>query len=321
MSFTYVDPASIEFGICRGPFNNGESIMVPVDASVQELLVEMVENTRNGMGLNTPGVRLDRYEPSQEHSVDSRLMLPLRNPLANGLRAFFGAENRPVDAGAMVQPQEITAYFCIIHDQQNIKLVAIRRASQFKAVLKARLIQLIDDTLRAVTDSVFKLDFDFDLLLVDETVYIHRVAAFELLADIDEQVQVAAVENTRQLEETLPFLSVDEIVLYVGSHKRAARMVAALRARDDLSGISVTNLKRECKRSGVLVRSVHGKLCPEPGHELAFLQMLDRRRYALSLVSGKWEQYEASSRKDVGVRIRQGASRTVPARRARRAGG
>ncbi|MEJ7606043.1 MAG: Kiwa anti-phage protein KwaB-like domain-containing protein [Bryobacteraceae bacterium] len=60
-------------------------------------------------------------------------------------------------------------------------------------MLKARLVQFIDDTLKAVSDTVFKLDADFDLLMVDDSVYIQRVTAFELLAEIDEQVHAAAV--------------------------------------------------------------------------------------------------------------------------------
>ncbi|MEJ7606042.1 MAG: hypothetical protein WKF37_07190 [Bryobacteraceae bacterium] len=58
----------------------------------------------------------------------------------------------------------------------------------------------------------------------------------------------------------------------------------------------------------MLVNTVDGKLCPEPGHELAFLQMLDRRRYAVSLIAGKWEQYEAASRKEAGVRLGEQAA-------------
>jgi len=106
---------------------------------------------------------------------------------------------------------------------------------------------------------------------------------------------------------SLPTFGFDSIALFVAGHKRAARIVAALRARDDLASTSATNFRRECVRSGVSVQMIDGRLCPEDGHELAFLQMLDRRRYAISLISGVWEQYEASSRKGVGVREREPA--------------
>jgi hypothetical protein len=302
MSFAYYDAASIQFGVCRGPLYSGENAVVPVDDSVKVLLEQMVLATRAGMGMDSGRVNLPLYEPSQDYSLDSTLTLSLRSPLASHLRSFYQRENWPIDGGALEAPQGITAYFCIIHDQDGNKLVAIRRASAFKAVLKSHLIRLVNDSLQAMTDDVFKLDSDFDLLIVDSTIYIHRIAGFEHLAEIEDQVQAAAVENAKELGRSLPYLDFDGIAEYVAGHKRAARIVAALRMRDDLSSTSITNLKRECRRSGVLVKTVDGKLCPEKDSEMAFLQMLDRRRYAVSLVPGRWEQYEASSRKGVGVR-------------------
>ena len=318
MSFAYYDPASIQFGVIRGQLHSGERRIVPVDDAVQTLLWQMILDTRSAMGFDGAQVNLPRYEPSEDYGSASRLALPLRSPLASQLQDFYESENLPIDAGALAEPQEITAYFGVVHDQENNKLVAIKRASQFKAVLKAHLITVIDDSLHVVTDNVFKLDSDFDLLIVDRTIQIHRVAAFEHLAEIDEQVQAAAVENARQLGASLPALGFDSIADYVAGHKRAARIVAALRTRDDLSSTSVTNFRRECKRSGVEVKTVDGKLCPEDGNELAFLQMLDRRRYAVSLVAGRWEQYEASSRKGVGVREREAEGQPVRTERVAR---
>jgi Domain of unknown function (DUF4868) len=321
MSFAYENIANVEFGVCRNSLNEGVSSLVPVDAGVQRLLREMVRNTRTALGTDTAGQRLERYEPSEQHDPQRKLALPLRSSLARTLRAFYDVPNRPVDAGAMAAPQEISAYVCVLHDQEGNKLLAIRRATQFKAILRARLIRLVDDSLQALPDNVFKLDTDFDVLVADDTVYINRAAAFELLAEIDEQVQAAAVENTAQLGQDLPFVDFGTLSEYVGDHKRAARVVAALRDRDDLSATSAINLKKECKRSGVRVQVIDGRITPEPGHELAFLQMLDRRRYAVSLVAGRWEQYEAASRKPAGVVQREGAPQApTPGRvpRARR---
>ena len=73
MSFNRQDIATVEFGVCRGSLRNGESTMVPVDASVQALLRDMVEDTTNAMGLTTPDTVLERYGPSQEHSAASKL--------------------------------------------------------------------------------------------------------------------------------------------------------------------------------------------------------------------------------------------------------
>jgi hypothetical protein len=43
----------------------------------------------------------------------------------------------------------ITAYFCIIYDRAGQKLVAMRRAAQFKAILKRGLIRVFDEQYEA----------------------------------------------------------------------------------------------------------------------------------------------------------------------------
>ncbi|MDQ7088940.1 MAG: hypothetical protein Q9Q13_14270 [Acidobacteriota bacterium] len=63
------------------------------------------------------------------------------------------------------EPSEIfLLHFARLTDNKNRRLTALRRASQFKGVLKKRLIRWLDDTLKIIEDSVFKLDNDFDLL-------------------------------------------------------------------------------------------------------------------------------------------------------------
>lgn len=239
MNFSLAAVTNTEFGVCRGSLRDGNAVLVPVAADVQALLRDMVQDTVTAMALDTPNVQLAQYEPSEEHSGASKLALPLESPLATVVRDFAAVENRHVDAGAMATPRDISTYFCILHDRNGNKLVAIRRSAQFKAVLGARLIQFIDDSFRAVPDRVFKLDHDFDLLIDDETVFINRVSAFELLAEVEEAIQAAAIENARELEQTLPFVEFDGISAYVADHKRAARIVAALRSRQDLGDTTV----------------------------------------------------------------------------------
>ena len=307
MSFEYFNPANIQFGICRGALSEGDCVIIPVDNSVQTVLQQMVLDTRREIGIDTEGAAIPRYEPSQEYTSESRVVLPLRNRLAAKIRAFYERENPPVEPTALRDPQAVSAYFCIIHDHEQNKLIAVKRASQFKAVLKAHLISFIDDSLKAVGDNVFKLDSDFDFIVADEMISVLHVPGFEKIAEMDEAVQSAAVRNVAELATVLPNIAFDNLSDYVSSHKRAARIVASLCARDDLASTSMTNVRRECKRSGVAVQAVDGKLCAEPGNEMAFLHVLDRRRYTLSLISGRWEQYEAGSRKEVGVRNREEA--------------
>ena len=137
MSFNIDQVTTIEFGVCRGSLRDGESTLIPVDASVQALLRDMVLDTFTATGVAN-GDALEEYEPSQEHGHSSKLVLPLDSPLAVVLREFTAVQNRPIDAGAMREPKDITAYFCVMHDQEGNTLIAFRRSAQFKAVLEAR---------------------------------------------------------------------------------------------------------------------------------------------------------------------------------------
>jgi hypothetical protein len=116
----------------------------------------------------------------------------------------------------------------------------------------------------------------------------------------NEEVRTAPANNARELERMTRMIGFISLTDYVTSHKRAARVIAALRRRDDLQQTSLTNLRRECRKAGVDVQMVNRKFVPAPGSEMGFLHVLHRRRYAVTLIPGRWEQYEASSRKGVG---------------------
>ena len=74
----------------------------------------------------------------------------------------------------------------------------------------------------------------------------------------------------------------------------------------DLRDITVASLRRACRLNSIPVDSSDGTLAPLKGQELAFLNLLDRRRYVVSLLPRKHEQYEAGSRKNIGIRARAG---------------
>lgn len=310
MSFEYHNSANIEFGVFHGALVEGDASIIPVDDDVKILLQDMVTETRAALGFERAAVALPLFEASEKYSAEDRLAIPLQDGIATKLKAFYDQTNIPTDAKALAAPQVISVYFCIIHDSEGNKLVALKRAAQFKAVLKRHLVRFIDDGLHAVHDTVFKLDSDFDILIADDTVYIKSAIAFESMAAIDSEVMAAAVQNTRELQRMVRDIDFLGLALYVSTHKRAARMIAALRSRGDLRETSITNLRRECRKAEIEVNVVDGKLRPTAGNEMGFLQMLDRRRYTLSLIAGRWEHYEAGSRKGVGVRERQQAAQT-----------
>jgi len=85
-------------------------------------------------------------------------------------------------------------------DTQSHRLTALRRANQFKAVLRSRLIRLLTDALELVEENVFRLDKDFDLLIDASNVHILRPHAFEFASNVQAAVLAAVATNIRVMQ-------------------------------------------------------------------------------------------------------------------------
>lgn len=297
------DIRTTEFGVCLGNAGNDANVLVPVDAGVQEALKEMVKVTAEKIGCFDVKANLPTYEPAEKYGATEALKCPIDNDIENSAPvALFRATNLPTSQTALQDPTAIEFYFARIRDQQGRQLIAIKRAGQFKGMLKAKgkLIRWLDDTMQVVGDDVFKLDPDFDYLVTEDEIYILRPSAFEFTVDLDATILAKAKENAASLHATVTFIDFAGIAEYVGGHKRAARLVAALKTRNDLSATDQRLLKQACKHTGVTLERRNGRIFPAAGHELEFLMLLDRRRYALTLIPDTLETYEAASRRQVG---------------------
>ncbi|MHC1575306.1 MAG: Kiwa anti-phage protein KwaB-like domain-containing protein [Candidatus Methanogasteraceae archaeon] len=292
----------VEFGVCLSNLQDDAWVIVPVDATVQEVIKEMVRNTAEQLRCFVQGADLPTYEPAEKYASMEALRYPIEHDDANMTPVrLFNAQNLPTEQNGLDDPSEIVFYFAICRDQQNKKLLAIRRAAQFKGVLKAkgRLIRWLDDTMMAVEDDIFKLDQDFDYIVTEDEMYILRPSGFEFTADLDERVLAKATKNTQELQYVMEFVDFNGLAEYVSTHKRAARLVAVIRSRDDLYGVTKDSLKAVCEATGVEVEEMDGKVSPVNGQEMRFLMLLDRRRYSLSLIEENPETYEAASRRKV----------------------
>ena len=101
------------------------------------------------------------------------------------------------------------------------------------------------------------------------------------------------------IKAELTFIEFDGIGQYAAKHPRAARYLASIRAQEEMKNIDKAALKKLCKITGVDVSESKGKVFIADGHEMAFLQVLDRRRYQLELVKDKPEKFVAASRKPI----------------------
>ena len=109
---------------------------------------------------------------------------------------------------------------------------------------------------------------------------------------------VKAEEMTLRLGDTVKFLDFTGLAQVVAKHKRAARLVAALKARSDLGSIK-RSMFPGGRRTGVKLEKVGRKLVPKAGDEIGCLELLDHRRYTTALKAGPKPAFVATSRRPI----------------------
>lgn len=285
-----------EFGVGRDDGEEQTFVAVPVDADVQAALREIVQATLGAMQKDEDGPML--YSPSEKHGATEYLYLPLDDDHASTVRRLHEAAHLDIDANALTDPANVFCYFARLTDNKKRRLTALRRATQFKGVLKSkgRLVRMLDDSLRIIEDTVFKLDSDFDLLVDSANVHILRPSGFEFAGKLQQAILSAVPENIKAIKKDLAFVEFDGIEAYATKHPRAARYLASIRGQAETKNIDKSALKQLCKSTGVEVTESKGKMNISVDHEMGFLEVLDRRRYELELVKGYPERFKAASR-------------------------
>jgi hypothetical protein len=292
-SFDYANIISVEFGVSFDTDDGEVFRLIPIVEEVQDALKEMLDNTKESLSCGA----IDDFSPAEKYASTERLKLALDSDMATKHRQAYQAENLEMDTYALELSQDIVGYFSIFRDRRGHKLMAFKRATHFKGILRKKLIHFIDDAIRLLPDDVFKLDQDFDFLIHDNQIFISHPSGFEFSADIERYVATCALESIKSVSKRISCVNFDQMKDFIKSHKRAMRLVAAIKSRDDLEKISSIKLKVFCAENKVPLTESKGKLWPVTGHELQFLMVLDRRRYTVTLIENEPETYEAPSRK------------------------
>ena len=283
----------IEFGVVLGNVVDPTFIWVPVDAEVQSVLQGMFLKTWQDMNDSMDGPA--KYEPSESYESPVYLYVTLSDVLAERFREFYRPDGFRIDSKVIRKPTEIYCYIAQFTDEQDRRLIAIRKSTQFTSVYRQKFI-FLSDALHLVKRDVFKLDADFDLLVDSETVHIWRPKSFEYLGDLQETIFRAVPSNIEVISKDLPFVEFENIEDYASSHARAARYLASIKSHE-LSGIERQALEKYCEETNVEFECVNGKLLVTEKFIPDFLRVLDRRRYGVPFVPGAPEIYNASGRK------------------------
>jgi hypothetical protein len=287
-----------EFGIGIDRDNERHFSVIPVDADVQTALQEMAAETWRLMfeKTNAPGT----YQPSEKYASTEYLVLPIEEEMVAPMRQLQEASNLEENIAALKQTDSFFAYFARFADNQHRRLTAVRRTSQFKGVLKKRLIRLGDNTLQIVPDKVFKLDNDFDYFIDANQFHILRPSGLEFTAQLQEAVMAAVTTNIASIASDLNFVDFSTISEYAQTHARAARYLASIRSQAEARNVSKSKLKTFCNRTGVTVSESSGKIAVDDANVMGFLEVLDRRRYEVDLTADEnAELYRASGRSKI----------------------
>lgn len=294
MPFNLSKITSVAFGVCLDAADGESYRILPCDQGVQDALKEMLASTM--ASLREEKTATQEFSPAEKYGATERLRVPLDSDLVAKHRAVFASENLATDAHGLDDPSKLVSYFAIFHDAAGHKLMAFRRAAQFKGVVKKHLVTFMNDALRIVPDSLFKLDTDFDFLIFDNQILIWRPSGFIFTAGMEQHIMASAAANVQAISEDMTCVSFDGLGAFVAKHKLAMRLVAALKSRADLAAISLRLLKASCKSNEVHFTVKGGKLVPSQGSEMDFLMLLDRRLYTLTLIEKHPETYQAASR-------------------------
>ena len=290
-----------EFGVGIDLNGEYEFYLVPVDKDVQTTLLSIAQATQKAILDTDDGPT--KYNPAEKHGGTEYLHVDAGGGLDALMRQLHDAENLPLDSTKLLNPETINCYFARFMDNHDQRLTAIRRASQFKGILKNKLIYYVggNDRLEIVEDKVFKLDRDFDLLLDSNNTYILRPSAFEALGKLNTEILKTVPSNIKFIASSLKFVDFSGVEDYAKKHPRAARYLASIHSQT-LSGVDKQELESLCESTGVKIENVNGKISVSAGSEIAFLEVLDRRRYKVDLIPGQPERFRASSRTRLDVR-------------------
>ncbi|MCB1202086.1 MAG: DUF4868 domain-containing protein [Leptospiraceae bacterium] len=286
----------LNFGV--GVDDESTYCYVPTRTEMRTTFVAMLQETVNKLSSLEKLGEVSIYSPSEKHAATEYLKLNIDSSHAKAIQSLFTAKNIEVNSAIMGKPKEIYSYFCDVEDMLGNRLLAIRRATLFTALIKKRnrVLEFITDTLQSYNGNLFVLDNDFDLLVENETIHILRPSSFEFISKLQDEITASVSVNVQRLKKRLKYVNFSSLESYAKKHTRAARYIASIVSRDDLEKTDKKNLIRLCKETDVKIREVQKLIDIGKGSEMGFLEVLDRRRFDIELVAGQKEKYRASSR-------------------------
>ena len=309
INFNFNDAAvgNTKFYIAIDNGNDEDYFNIEIDNSVNEVLISILGNTLNEFKPkdkdNNDSYR--RFEVSEKYGAEELLYASLKSEEFKKLKRLYDNATNIITVSSNILEKEsnnIIYYFAKFTDNYDRKIIGVRRASQFKGFLSGqnRLIRWLDDSLKTIDFNIFRLDRVFDFILTLDNIYILNPASLEFIADLSSVVSEKARERALSLSNILNFLSFDSIADFASHNKRAARLLAAISIRNDINEIKKDKLIEAANINKIELENINGdKIKPKIGNEIALLELLDNRRYIVSLTDDVPCTFRANSRKQI----------------------
>lgn len=289
----------VEFYVCLNSGKTETHYQVPVDPSVQSALKGMLKSTLEQINKMKESEGEEEFSPAQKYGAREVVYCKLDSEFADVPRQLIEEKEIQETIHALDDLACINFYYVIAYDGENKKLLGVRRATQFKGILKSKLMRVVDNTLRLLQEKAFRLDADFDYIADKDMLWTLRPAGLEFTGQLTGAIKAMAPEASSEIGRRISFLDLEKLGAYAAKHPRAARYLAAVRSRGDLERVSRPLLESYCANAKVELVEADGKLSPSDGHEILFLEILDRRVYTAELIEGQKERYEAPNRRSV----------------------
>ena len=265
---------------------------------------EEVRNALNTAVISTvehlleAGETPDQYDPANIHESSAHLFVPM-DSLFTTKAKFLHEVSAPDELNEPLrQLPRADLYMAKLVDQSGNKLTAVKKTSDFgRRLKKGFLARLAEGGLEIDDEPKFQLSEDFDFLIGDEGVFVHRYKQFETACNLESTLRCAARDNIAHIRAQVTFLDFDSIEQTAVSSVRSARVIASIRANNYGARLDIERIRNYCDQYEIPYSEAEGVMTVEPTHHLDFLRLVGRQILGVELVPGEPEVFHAASRR------------------------
>lgn len=292
-----IKDSTVEFGIGRRLASDDVDLKaVPIDARAKDELRDIARLRLEQMSkIENPMV----YEVANDYPPAVYLILPTHSPLVRPLVDIHQAVNVLTDPNMLANLGSVFCYFTYYTDEQGRRLTGVRRANQFKGLQKKRLLAFLGNELRYIDEGIFEINNEFDVLIDSNFVHIVNPKSFRFLAQIGQATIEAIPQNISAVRHHIPYVDWSSVETYAADHASSATLLASISTGNLAENVDKDSLMDLCRKTGVTVSESNGTISVPENQVKGFLEVLDRRRYEVSLVLQSPEPFRATNRQKI----------------------